>query len=100
MPGDRNPSHYQKSESVAFRVPASLKADLSRLATRNHQSLGELLRACARQRLALERHRDFKEEAHRQSREAAEAARDSVTDEHAVMRELEAELDEIENGWN
>lgn len=96
MPPEHHAEHRQNSESVAFRVPASLKAELNRLAARNHQSLGELMRSFARERLALERRRMFNAEAQRQSREAAGAAEDPASDEYAVMRELEAELDELD----
>lgn len=100
MTTGRQPNEGQNSESVAFRMPASLKAELSELAARNQQSLGELLRGVAREWLALERHRIFKAQAKRQSRQAAGVALDPGTDEFAVMRELQAELDEINSGWN
>lgn len=100
MPVDQQTNPRQNSESVAFRVPASLKQELTQLAAQKHQSLGELMRAFSRERLALERHRTFKETAQSQSRQAAAAARDPGTDEHAVMRELQAELDELPNEWS
>lgn len=96
MSSERNAERRQNSDSVAFRVPASLKAELNRLAARNHQTLGELMRGFARERLAVERRRTYKTEAERQSREAAAIAEDPDTGEYAVMRELEADLDELD----
>lgn len=100
MPLEHNTGHRQNSESIAFRVPASLKAELGRLAARNHQSVGELMRDFARERIAAEHQRTFADEAHRQSREAAAAARNPDTDEHAVTRELDSDLDEFDREWN
>ncbi|MDN5864658.1 MAG: ribbon-helix-helix protein, CopG family [Gammaproteobacteria bacterium] len=99
MPSEGDPVHRQYSESVAFRLPAGLKAELNRLAERNHQSLGELMRDFARQRLALERRRTFRSEARRQAQEAAAVAEDPTADEYAIMQELGAELDELDNEW-
>lgn len=96
MPAEHPIDQRKNSDSVAFRVPASLKAELLRLAARNHQSLGELMRGFARERLALERRRFFKAEAQRQSREACAVAEDPASDEYTVMRELETELDELD----
>lgn len=88
-----------KANTVTFRVDPALKAELARLAERNDQSLGELLRELARERIALERRRAFAAEARRQSLAIAERARDPSTDEHALMRELEAELADPGDEW-
>ncbi|MDN5938556.1 MAG: ribbon-helix-helix protein, CopG family [Salinisphaera sp.] len=93
MPGTR---HF---ESVTFRLDPALKAALAKLASRDSKSLGALLRDMARERLSAERHRTFEAEAERQSRAAAEAARQPGTEEYAVMRELEHALDESDEAW-
>jgi len=49
--------------------------------------------------LAVEHRRAFEAEARRQSLEAAAAARDPHSDEHTVMHELEADLDEFGDEW-
>ncbi len=96
MQSEPDADNRQNGESIAFRVPASLKTELNRLATRNHQSLAELMRSLARERLSLERPRAYQVEAQRQSRETAAAAENPTSDEYAVMRELEADLDELD----
>lgn len=88
--------HY---ESVTFRLDRGLKAELADLANRDRKSLGALLRDLARDRINAEHHRSFEREARRQSRAAAKLARKPGTDEHAVMREIEAELGEFGSEW-
>ncbi|WP_198174192.1 ribbon-helix-helix protein, CopG family [Mesorhizobium xinjiangense] len=88
-----------KGESVTFRIDPKAKEELVRLAETDHKSLGELMRELAEERLARERRRAFEAEARRQSMEAAAAAGDQKSDEHAVMRELEADLDAFDDEW-
>lgn len=92
-------SDTDRGDSVTFRIDPALKAELTGLAEQHHKSLGELLREIARERVERERRLTFEAEARRQSLEAAAAARDPRTDEHRVMRELEADLDEFSNEW-
>ena len=92
-------SALQRGDSVTFRLDPSLKTELAGLAERQHKSLGELLREMARERVERERRVAFEAEARRQCLEAAAVARDTSTDEHRVMRELEADLDEFGNEW-
>lgn len=94
-----HPSTTAKADTVTFRVDPALKSELARLAEQNDQSLGELLRELARERVALERRREFETEARRQSLAIAERARDPGTDEHSLMRELEAELADPGGEW-
>ncbi|MGH7340788.1 MAG: ribbon-helix-helix protein, CopG family [Candidatus Rokuibacteriota bacterium] len=84
---------------MTFRVDPALKAELTRLAAKDDKPLGELLRELARERVERERRREFEAEARRQSLAIAERARDPSTDEHALMRELEAELAEPGDEW-
>ena len=88
-----------KGDTVTFRIDPGLKAELANVASRHHQSLGELLRNLARDRVAAEHRHAFEAEARRQSLEAAAAARDPHSDEHAVMRELESDLGEFDDEW-
>lgn len=88
--------HY---ESITFRLDPGLKAALADLANRDRKSLGALLRDLARDRVDAEHYRSFEREARRQSRVAASMAREPGTDEHTVMREIEAELDEFDGEW-
>ena len=82
-----------KSDTVTFRIDHSLKAELVNVAGQRHQSLGELLRELARDRVAAEHRLDFEAEARRQSLEAASAASNPNSDEHTVMQELESDLE-------
>jgi plasmid stability protein len=88
-----------KGDTVTFRIDPGLKAELTDLAVRHHQSLGGLLRNLAHDRVATEHRRIFEAEARRQSLEAAAAARDPHSDEHTVMHELESDLDAFGNEW-
>jgi hypothetical protein len=86
-----------KGESVTFRLDPVLKAELIRLAEQDDKSLGELLRELARERVAREQHRRFEVEARRQSAAIAEHATRPGTDEYAIMRELEADLTNLDD---
>lgn len=88
-----------KGDTVTFRIDPGLKAELVNVAGRHHQSLGELLRNLARDRVAAEHRRAFEAEARRQSLEAAAASSDQRSDEHAVMRELESDLEAFDDEW-
>jgi hypothetical protein len=88
-----------KGDTVTFRIDPGLKAELANVAGQYHQSLGELLRDLVRDRVAAEHQRAFEAEARRQSLEAAAAARDPHSDEHAVMHELESALEEFNDEW-
>jgi predicted transcriptional regulator len=44
--------HMRQDETVTFRIDATLKAELNRLATEKDQSLGALIRDLAEQRVA------------------------------------------------
>ncbi len=86
-------------EMVTFRVDRSLKLKIAEIAEKEEKPVGELLRELVRERVEEERRREFRAEAQRQSLEAAAAARDRKSDEAAVMRELEAGLEEKGDEW-
>lgn len=92
-------STTSKGDTVTFRIDPRLKAELVNLASQRHQSLGELLCNLARDRVAAEHKHAFEAEARRQSLEAAAAVRDPHSDERAVMRELESDLEEFDDEW-
>ncbi len=88
-----------KVEMVTVRLDAALKADLAELAKRESKAMGELLRELIREHIARKKRQEFEAEAHRQSLEAAAAARDPKSDEAQVMRELDLELGEFADEW-
>lgn len=87
----------RNGESVTFRIDAALKAELTRLAEKDHKSLGELLRELARDRVANERRQAFEAEARRQSMLIAERARDPASGDAEVMRWIAGVADR--DGW-
>jgi hypothetical protein len=88
-----------KVEMVTVRLDPALKADFAELARRESKAMGELLRELIRDHVARTKRQEFEAEAHRQSLEAAAAARDPKSDEARVMRELDLELGEIADEW-
>jgi hypothetical protein len=84
-----------KADSLTFRIPPALKADLAAIAEKEAKPLGELLRELIRDRIEQERRREFEAEARRQCLLINAAAQDPNSDEAAVMRELEANFDEF-----
>ena len=88
-----------KGESITFRLDPALKAALSDLAEREGKSLGEFLRELARDRIRQARRLSFEREAQWQSIAAAAAAARPGTDEHAVMQELDDDLESFGNEW-
>ena len=84
---------------VTVRLDPALKADLAEVAKQESKALGELLRELICEHVARKKRQDFEAEAHRQSLEAAAAARDPNSDEAQVMRELEADLEELADEW-
>jgi hypothetical protein len=88
-----------KTATITFRVPAALRAALSEIAGREAKPVAELLRELASDRVRRDQHRAFEAEARRQSRELARAAEDPNSDEAAILRELDANFDEIARDW-
>lgn len=92
-----------KADSLTFRIPPALKADLAAIAEKEAKPIGEVLRELIRDRIKQDRCREFEAEARRQCLEANAAAQDPNSDEYAVMRELEANFDEFARDewiWN
>jgi hypothetical protein len=88
-----------KAEVLTFRIDPSLKREVTRIARTEHKPVGELLRELVQERVALKRRREFEAEARRQCLLLAAAAQDPNSDEAAVMRELEADLEEFADEW-
>ena len=88
-----------KAEIITFRVPPELKAAFAEIAHAEDKPVGELLRELIRERIEQKKRREFEAEARRQSLEAAALAQDPNSDEAAVMRELEADLEEFHKEW-
>src|SRR4051794_19826434 len=83
------------AEIVTLRLPPELRTEFSAIAEKEAKSVEELLRELIRERIKLERRREFEAEARRQCLEANAAAQDPNSDEAAVMRELDANFDEF-----
>jgi hypothetical protein len=88
-----------KVETVTFRVDSVLKTAFAEIAAEESKPVGELLRELVRERVARKARHRFEAEARRQSLEAATVSQDPRSDEAAVMREIEAELEEFSDEW-
>jgi hypothetical protein len=88
-----------KADSLTFRIPPALKADLAAIAEKEAKPVGELLRELIRDRIKQERRREFEAEARRQCEILNAAAQDPNSDEAAVLRELDAHLDSLADEW-
>jgi hypothetical protein len=87
-------SNQQTRETTFnFRLDPALKAAFTEAAEADRKPAAELLRHFMRSYVEQKRRSAFEEEALRQSLAIAGRARDPGSDEHAAMRELEAELD-------
>jgi hypothetical protein len=95
MPRQKSPS---KAESINFRVNSALKAAFTAATAMEDRPAAQVLRSFMRVYVARRERRAFAAEAHRQSVAAAVTAADPESDEAAVMRELEADLDAIPPG--
>jgi hypothetical protein len=89
----------RKVETVTFRIDSALKTAFAQIAAEEAKPVGELLRELVRDRVERKARREFEAEARRQSLEAAAAAQDSRGEEAAVLRELEADLEEFSDEW-
>lgn len=93
------PNPPGKAETLTFRVEPALKHALVKLASEERKPVGELLRELVRERVERRRRRAFEAEALRQSREAATVARNPNSDEAAMLRWLDANLDTLADEW-
>jgi len=87
------------ADIITFRLPPALKEAFTEIAEQEAKPVGELLRELIRERIKQKERREFEVEARRQSLEAAALARDPNSDEAAVMRELESDLEEFSKEW-
>ncbi len=88
-----------KADIITFRIPPALKAAFAKIAEEEARPVGELLRELIRERVAQKERREFEAEARRECLEINAAASDPNSDEAAVMRELEADLEEFSKEW-
>ena len=88
-----------KPDTLTFRIPPALRADLALIAEKESKPIGELLRELIRERIKQERRREFEAEARRQCEIINAAAQDPNSDEAAVLRELDAHLDSLADEW-
>jgi hypothetical protein len=84
---------------VTFRIDSVPEDRLRQNRSRGIKPVGELLRELVRERVEQKARREFESEARRQSLEAAAAVQNPRSDEAAVMREMEAELEEFSDEW-
>jgi hypothetical protein len=92
-------SMARKLETVTFRIDSVLKTALAEAAAEESKPVGELLRELVRERVEQKRRREFEAEARLQSIEAAGAATKLPSDEAAVLRELDSDLEEFRDEW-
>jgi hypothetical protein len=88
-------SRAPNAATVTFRIDSVRKTAFAKIAAEESKPLGELVR----ERVEQKARRKFEAEARRQSLEAAAAAQYPRSDEAAVMREIEAELEEFSDEW-
>jgi hypothetical protein len=86
-------SQHPKETSFNFRIDPALKAAFTAATEAVDKPAAQVLRDFMRAYVRQRERRAFEAAARRQSLEAAERARDPNSDEHAVMREIEAEFD-------
>ena len=86
-------SQHPKESSFNFRIDPALKAAFTEAAEAEDKPAAQVVREFMRAYVAHRGRRAFEAEARRQSLAIAQRARDPSSDEHAVMREIAAELD-------
>jgi len=86
-------SQHPKEASFNLRIDPALKAAFTAAAAAEDKPAAQVLRDFMRAYVERRERRAFEAEARRQSEAIAGRARDPGSDEHAVMREIAAELD-------
>jgi hypothetical protein len=86
-------SQQTREATFNFRLDPDLKAAFTEAAESDRQPAAELLRRFMRSYVEQKRRSAFEAEARRQSLAIAARARDPGSDDHAALRELDAELD-------
>jgi hypothetical protein len=94
-------SPQPKVATFNIRIDPQLKAAFTAATEAEHRPAADVLRDLMRLYVRRRERRSFEAEARRQSALIAERARDSLGDEHASLRELEAlfEEDAFKDGW-
>ncbi len=87
------------SDTLTFRLDPESKATLAEKALAESKPVGEILRELVRAFVEQERRYKFVAEAQRQSLECASRAADSHSDEAAVRREMEGDLQFFAEEW-
>lgn len=87
------------AETITFRLEPQLKAALAEKARAESKPVGEVLRGLVRAMVEQERRSQFEAEAHRQSEECAQEARDPNSAEAAILRELEDSVQYFQKEW-
>lgn len=86
-------TQHPKESTFNFRIDADLKAAFTAATEADDKPAAQVLRDFMRSYVKRRKQRDFEASARRQSRAIAVRAKDPNSDEFAVMREIEAELD-------
>ena len=86
-------SQHPKETSFNLRIDPALKAAFTAATEAADKPAAQVVREFMRAYVKQRERRAFEADARRQSREAAERARDPNSDEYAVMREIETEFD-------
>ena len=85
-------SQHPKETSFNLRIDPALKAAFTEAAEVQDKPAAQVVREFMRTYVAHRRRRAFEAEARRQSLAIAQRARDPSSDEHTVIREIEAKL--------
>jgi hypothetical protein len=86
-------TQHPKETSFNLRIDPVLKAAFTAATDAEDKPAAQVVRDFMRAYVRQRQRRTFEAEARRQSLEDAERARDPSSDEHIVMREIEAEFD-------
>jgi hypothetical protein len=86
-------SQYPKDTSFNLRIDPALKAAFTAATEAEDKPAAQVIRDFMRAYVKRRERQTFEAEARRQSLAIAERAGDPKSDEYAVMREIEAELD-------
>lgn len=87
-------SQHPKAETFNFRIDPALKAAFTHATQAEDKPAAQVLRDFMRAYVERRNRKAFETEARRQSREAAERARDPQSDEARSLKEMEALFDE------
>lgn len=86
-------TQHPKDSTFNFRIDLDLKAAFTAATEAEDRPAAQVLRDFMRSYVKRGERRDFEADARRQSRAIAARAKDPTSDEYAVMREIDAELE-------